>query len=665
MSPPLQILHLEDNPMDAELVAGTLAAEGLSCAFVRAASRVDFIAALEREVAYDVILSDYALPGFDGVAARALAVARRPEVPFLFVSGTMGEEVAIDCLKDGATDYVLKHRLARLAPAVKRALEERRNQRERAAAEAENRRLNAALEIALGQANTFLDSIFENLPDLVFVKDARDLRFVRVNRASDEVIGIDPTALVGRRAHEVFPPAIAEAIEANDRRALSERAVVDLPEEVVPTRDRGPRIFHTKRIPILNAQGVPEYLLGIAEDITERRTAEEDVRLSRLEAERANRAKSEFLSRMSHDLRTPLNAVLGYAQVLDIEELGPEHRDSVRQILAGGRHLLELINEVLDIARIEAGRLSLSSEPLYVPDLLRHAADLMRPLASAREIAVTIDVSAIGSRHVYADRQRLTQVLLNFLGNAVKYNRVGGQVTIAGQPVEDGRIRINVTDTGAGIPPEKLALLFQPFERLDAQQTAVEGTGLGLAVAKGLAEAMGGRVGVESAVDQGTTFWIELAEVEGPEVTAMPAVLPGPPPAATGEPAGVILYIEDNHANVRLLQRLLGRRSAVRLLTASRGDEGIELALSERPDLILLDLHLPDLPGEEVLRRLWADPRTRSRPVAVLSADATSSQRQRMLASGAIAYLTKPLDVSQLLRLVDERLASSKAQKPS
>jgi PAS domain S-box-containing protein len=659
MSPPLQILHLEDNPTDAELVAGTLAAEGLSCAFVRAATRVDFIAALERDVSYDVILSDYALPGFDGVSARALAVARRPEVPFLFVSGTMGEEVAIDCLKDGATDYVLKHRLARLAPAVRRALEERRNRREREAVEAENRRLNAALEVALGQANTFLDSIFENLPDLVFVKDAGDLRFVRVNRASEGVIGLDSAALIGKRARDVYPQAVADALEANDRRAVSGRAVVDVPEEVFPTRERGARIFHTKRIPILNRQGEPEYVLCIAVDITERRVAEEDVRLARLEAERANRAKSEFLSRMSHDLRTPLNAVLGYAQVLDADELGPEHRDSVHQILAGGRHLLELINEVLDIARIEAGRLSLWPEPIAVPDLLRHAADLMRPLASAREIDVTIDASAAGMRHVQADRQRLTQVLLNFLGNAVKYNRPGGRVTIAVRPIDAGRIRIGVTDTGAGIPPDKLALLFQPFERLDAQQSAVEGTGLGLAVSKGLAEAMGGTVGVDSEVGRGTTFWVELSEIEGLEAAAPPTLTADVAPGSRHEPAGVILYIEDNHSNVRLLQRLLGRRSAVRLLTASSGEAGIEMALREHPDLILLDMHLPDLSGEEVLQRLWADPRTRSHPVAVLSADATHSQRQRMLAAGVVDYLTKPLDIGQLLRLVDDRLGSS------
>jgi PAS domain S-box-containing protein len=656
MTEPLRILHLEDNPMDAELVAGILAADGLSCEFVRAASRAEFVAALDRDASYDVILSDYAIPGFDGLAARALAVARRPEVPFLFVSGTMGEQVAIDCLKDGATDYVLKHRLTRLAPALRRALEERRNRRERETAEAENRRLTAALEIALGQANTFLDSIFENLPNFVYVKDARDLRFVRVNRASGEVFGLDPSAFVGKRAGDILPTAVADALEANDRRTFTEGTVLDLPEEVVPIPILGARIFHTTRIPIRNAAGVPEYLLGIAEDITERRTAEQDVRLARLEADRANRAKSEFLSRMSHDLRTPLNAVLGFAQVLDLDELAPEHRESVRQILAGGRHLLELINEILDIARIEAGQLSLSPEPLDVSDLIRHAVALMRPLASARQIKVTIDVSAAGARHVQADRQRVTQVLLNFLGNAVKYNRHGGQVSVVGHPVDGRRIRISVTDTGPGIPREKLGLLFQPFERLDAQRTDVEGTGLGLAVAKGLTEAMRGTVGVTSEVDRGTTFWVDLPEVEGLDTVSVRAGATTPARRSTDGVAGLILYIEDNHSNVRLLQRLLGRRSAVRLLTATRGEDGIALALREHPDLILLDLHLPDLPGEEVLRRLWADPRTRLHPVAVLSADATESQRRRMLASGAIAYLTKPLDISQLLRLVDERL---------
>jgi CheY-like chemotaxis protein len=284
---------------------------------------------------------------------------------------------------------------------------------------------------------------------------------------------------------------------------------------------------------------------------------------------------------------------------------------------------------------------------------------LIAPLAAARGIRVVIDAEPAEARYVRADRQRLNQILLNYLGNAVKYNRDHGTVTVTARLQPDQRIRFSVTDTGAGIPSEKLALLFQPFERLGAEQSAIEGTGLGLAVAKGLAEAMRGVVGVESAVDRGSTFWVELPEAAPPETRPEPPAEPEirDRDAAT-ESHGTILYVEDNQSNVRLLQRLLGRRSTVRLVTAHTGAEGLDLARRERPDLILLDLHLPDMSGEDVLRYLWTNPATRSLPVAVLSADATSSQRQRLLASGAIAYLTKPLDLTQLLRLIDERLAS-------
>ena len=660
MTGPLRVLHLEDNAMDAELVAVTLAAEGVACEFVHAASREEFVSAIDGG-SYDLILSDYALPGFDGVAAQVIAQERLPDVPFLFVSGTMGEEVAIDCLKRGATDYVLKHRLPRLVPAVRRALQEVQDRRERTRAENEVRRLNAALEIALGQATSFLDSIIENLPDMVYVKDARQLRFVRFNRACEELFGMDRAHLIGRTAGELFPPAVATAYEESDRVALQERRIVDLPEEIVPTRQLGPRVLHTRKMPIFGPSGEPRHVLCISRDVTEHRTAEENARISKLEAERANRAKSDFLSRMSHDLRTPLNAVLGFAQLLELEELPIEQADSVRQILTGGQHLLELINEVLDIARIESGQLSLSPEPVDVPDIVRHVVQLIRPLAAARGIVVSVAGGADPPVFARADRQRLTQILLNFLGNAVKYNRLGGSVSVQAAVMGESTVRISVADTGPGIPSEKLALLFTPFERLGAEQSAVEGTGLGLAVAKGLAEAMGGSVGVFAEVDCGSTFWVELPRSSAPAGSDAPQehTRPAVGTAADAEPQGTILYIEDNHSNVRLLERLLTRRRGVRLLSESRGEDGIARARTARPDLILLDLHLPDLTGEEVLRRLWADPETRTLPVAVLSADAMPVQRQRLLASGAVAYLTKPVDIRQLLRLIDDRLNSN------
>ena len=384
----------------------------------------------------------------------------------------------------------------------------------------------------------------------------------------------------------------------------------------------------------------------LQQEIAERRRAEE-------KADHANRAKSDFLSRMSHELRTPLNGILGFAQLLEMESLPVDQEESVAQILKAGRHLLGLINEVLDISRIETGRLQLSLEPVPVGETLRGALDIVRPLAAQHGIALNAG-AADERQHVLADRQRLQQVLLNLLANAVKYNRTGGTVAVSCEEILGERLRILVRDTGHGISPDKLDRLFTPFDRLGAEGTGVEGTGLGLALSKHLVDVMGGTLDVTSQVGVGSTFAVELpltaAPVEALEPRGgSPTVDPAPPDARM-----VVLYIEDNLSNLRLIEQVLGRRPRTTLLSAMQGRLGLDLAREHRPDLILLDLHLPDLPGQEVLRRLLNEPRTREIPVLILSADATPGHVERLLAAGARAYLTKPLDVRQLLALVDK-----------
>ena len=334
----------------------------------------------------------------------------------------------------------------------------------------------------------------------------------------------------------------------------------------------------------------------------------------------------------------------------------------MHQILRGGQHLLDLINEVLDIARIEAGHLSLSPEPVAVRETVRHALALVAPLAAQRSITLELDDAPEGSRSVMADRQRLSQILLNLLSNAVKYNRPGGRVTVAFELASPTRFRIKVTDTGAGIPRQKLQLLFTPFERLGAESTTVEGTGLGLALSRGLAEAMGGSLGVTSEVDHGSTFWVELEPTDERAAEAHedrgdhPAMRPSSRPAT-------VLYIEDNSSNVRLMERVLSRRPGITLLHAAEGQTGVMLATERRPDIIFLDMHLPDVPGEEVLRQLWCDPELRRIPVVVLSADATPGQVRRVMASGASAYLTKPLDLQKVLETLDYTLSMAGADR--
>jgi PAS domain S-box-containing protein len=527
--------------------------------------------------------------------------------------------------------------------------------------------LNAELEdrvarrtAELHTAQRFLDSILENIPDAIVVKDGRDaLRYVRINRACEQLMDLPRDEWIGRTDAEMLPEARARALNVADRDALTRGgASTEGCEETINTLRQGQRIVLTKKIVMPDDDGGPRYLIGISHDITNRKLAEDALRQARLAAECANRAKSEFLSRMSHDLRTPLNAILGFAQLLEFDTLTAEQLECVTRIRRGGHHLLALINEVLDIARIEAGHLSLSLEPVSPLEVVQQALELVQPLAASRNITLAVHPSSADAAVVLADRERLSQVLLNLLSNAVKYNRPGGQVTVGFDRVEGRRLRLGVSDTGGGIPPAKLALLFRPFERLGAEQSEVEGTGLGLVLSRALAEAMGGTLGVTSEVDRGSTFWIELvlSDASPSRIESLldrVADLPADP-----ETKGLILYIEDNGSNVRLMERVLQRRPGVRLLHAPRGTDGLRLARETRPSLIFLDLHLPDMSGEDVLRELYQDRDIRGIPVAVLSADAAPARSRRLQASGAIAYLTKPLEIRQVLRLVDEVLAN-------
>jgi PAS domain S-box-containing protein len=525
-----------------------------------------------------------------------------------------------------------------------------------------NRQLQTA-NTELRRSETFLDSVVDNIPAMVFVKDAADLRFVRFNRAGEELIGLARTDLIGKSDYDLFPADEADFFTAKDREVLASGQMIDVAEEPIDT-PHGRRILHTKKIPVIDEAGKPAYLLGISEDITERKQADDEVRAARLEADRANRAKTEFLSRMSHELRTPLNAILGFSQLLEMDELTREQHENVAYISQAGRHLLDLINEVLDISRIESGQMTISREPVALADVLHDLVALVRPLADRRKIVLDASNAIADGAYVLADRQRLNQVLLNLLSNAVKYNREGGAIGVRAETSESGTVRIAITDTGYGIAAEHVGRLFHAFDRLGAERGSVEGTGMGLALSKGLIEAMGGTIGVESTLDIGTTFWVELAVAEAPidqydRRTTTPADSTPAAPARL-----VILQIEDNAANTRLVERVIKRRPGIQLLAAPGGQQGIALARQHRPDLILLDLHLPDMPGHEVLRLLQSYPETRALPVVVLSAQSTKSGTQRLLDSGAKGYLGKPLDVVEFLDIVDRLVEEAAGERP-
>ncbi len=410
------------------------------------------------------------------------------------------------------------------------------------------------------------------------------------------------------------------------------------------------------------------YLL-IGTDNTARRQAEEarqqmNAELSRakLQAEKASLAKSDFLSSMSHELRSPLNAILGFAQLIDsgLPAPTPSQKESVDQILQAGWYLLELINEILDLSLIESGKLSLSLESISLAEVLADCHAMIEPQAQKSGIRLLFPKS--GDTHfVKADRTRVKQVLVNLLSNAIKYNRVGGSVEVTCSVISSARTRISFRDTGAGLSAEKLAQLFQPFNRLGQESGTEEGTGIGLVVSKRLVELMGGEIGAQSAVGVGSVFWVELDSADALQLVVEPAdsksmALLEP---AAGAGMHTLLCVEDNPANLMLVERLVARRPDIRLLTARDANRGIEIARAARPGAILMDINLPGISGVMALRILSDDPMTARIPVIALSANAMPRDIEKGLEAGFFRYLTKPIKVDEFMETIDMALKFS------
>jgi signal transduction histidine kinase/ActR/RegA family two-component response regulator len=406
------------------------------------------------------------------------------------------------------------------------------------------------------------------------------------------------------------------------------------------------------------------YAFGI--DITQRKRAEAQLSAARDEAQRANQAKTQFLSHMSHELRTPMNAIAGFSQLLLRDRHSPlsgEQREWVAQIRLGADHLLELINDILDLGRIEAGHLQVHNVRLALAPIVQECLSLTATLAHQRHIiwSVSADLQDPdkGPR-VVADRTRLKQVLLNLLSNAIKYNRENGQVSLAAEERGD-RVIVSVSDTGAGLSADACARLFKPFERLDAESAGVEGTGIGLALCRHLVTAMGGEIGLDSLPSQGSRFWISLPKARGDTQAARlseEAALNSTTQRCEGM-ARQVLYIDDSGVNVMLMEILLAEIEGLELLSAQRPQDGLQLAHRHRPDLILLDIHMPLRDGFEVFRRLRADAATAQIPVIAVSANALQTDIDKALSAGFADYLTKPIDLDQAMALVRRYLASA------
>lgn len=632
-------------------------------------SSSDPLGALEilRHSQFAVILADQRMPGLTGdqflVRAQDLSDATR-----ILVTGYTDIDALIRAVNDGQIHtYIPKPwQPAQLRVTVLKAADHCREtvrRKEAASRLADQQAALAHSEAAFRQQTKLLQSILDSMGDGVLAVDENG-KMVLLNPAAEALMGPGSVRTLHSQWSEtygIYDPATGSLYPPNDlplARAIRGETV-DGVELHIRNPHRNGDVFVSVNVrPLKDDEGHGKGGVAVVRDVTAAKRSQELLHRAKEEAERANRAKSEFLSRMSHELRTPLNSILGFAQVLEMASLPPDELDSVGQILKGGQHLLSLINEVLDVARIEAGRLSLSLEPVHLPEVIQEALDFVRPLAQRRNITIGL-VSEPCDSHVKADRQRLRQVLLNLLANGVKYNVDGGRIEVSIEPRENGEIRTAVSDTGPGISVHQKAKLFRPFERLEGESLAVEGTGLGLALSKGLVEAMGGVIGVDSEAGGGSTFWFELAPAEAPAslLPEFSSVLASGPGGGSSE-RRIILYIEDNPSNMALMKRILETRSEVLLIGAPQGRLGLELAHAHRPDLILLDLHLPDMPGQQVLEHLREDPETKTIPVVIVSADATPEHMEQLLASGAQSYVTKPLDIGSMLRLLDRALAA-------
>lgn len=480
-------------------------------------------------------------------------------------------------------------------------------------------------------------------------------RMVYWNQAFLQILGIDPDGEV--------PPVdrlLATHMHPDDIRKwvsglTAIRAGRSVDDEVRILRADGQlRWLRMRRSPVRDVDGVIIRSAGTTEDITDRKSAESALRFAQSEADRANAAKNEFLSRMSHELRTPLNAVLGFAQLLEMDQLTESQADSVGYIMRGGRHLLALINDVLDIAGIEADRLELSIEPVHVGTALTDALVMVRSQARDAGIELRLDDTGPAAQlYVQVDQRRLRQVLINLLSNAIKYNRRDGTVSVSAEEVGTRQVRLVVADSGIGIRSEHMDRLFVPFDRLGQQVSGIEGAGIGLALSQRLVSFMGGHFDAHSEFGSGSVFGVTLPRSDHVDQPVADAHVDPAAPEAP-DTACTLLYIEDNHSNVRLLQRILQRRPHWNLVHTDRGQHGIELAHECDPTLIMLDLHLPDISGIEVLRQLRDQPDRAFRPLVVASADASPGQVSRLMAAGVDAFVTKPLDVHDVLALLDQ-----------
>jgi PAS domain S-box-containing protein len=518
------------------------------------------------------------------------------------------------------------------------------------------------LDQRLRDQQFYTRSLIESNIDALITTDPAGI-ITDVNKQMEALTGCTRDELIGAPFKDCFTDP--ERAEAGIKRVLIASKVTDY-ELTARARDGKETVVSYNATTFHDRDRKLQGVFAAARDVTdrkrfERKLQENNVELERAKAaaEKASLAKSDFLSSMSHELRSPLNAILGFAQLInsDSPPPTPTQTASIDQILHAGWYLLELINEILDLAQIESGKLALSREPTSLAEVMLECRAMMEPQGQHRGIRMTFPQSGMPF-YVDADRTRLKQVLVNLLSNAIKYNQANGTVVVDYTASTPGRLRVSVRDSGAGLSPEMLTQLFQPFNRLGRETSREEGTGIGLVMSKRLVELMGGTIGVASTIGSGSVFWFELNSTDAPQLAVEPAAPAAiaVAPAQHGAPLRTLLYVEDNPANLKLVEQLIARRPDMRLLVATDGDLGVQLARANQPEVILMDINLPGISGIEALKILREDPATAHIPVVALSANAMPRDIEKGLQAGFFRYLTKPIRVNEFMNTLDVAL---------
>jgi PAS domain S-box-containing protein len=516
----------------------------------------------------------------------------------------------------------------------------------------ERKRIENAARVNAGR----LETAVETMQDALALFDVND-RLVLCNSPYRRILGDLPAkAVVGKSYEELLDVWIATLVFETDEEQQRFRTTrLDARRGAGGAFDVRTRLGRSLRV--LDRRSEDGGIVKTIWDLTDDVLRSEELRGARAAAEAASAAKSEFLSSMSHELRTPLNAILGFAQLLGRdkkEPLSERHKERVTQILRGGEHLLRLINDILDLSHIEAGRVSISTEPVVVTEVLEEVRVTLEPIAVRAAVSLVLAPSAADPPRIRADRTRFVQILMNFGTNAIKYNQPGGTATVSVRASGARMVRVSVVDTGLGIPVDKQDKLFQPFQRAGQETGPIEGTGIGLVITKRLAELMGGCVGFRSTPGKGSEFWVELPM----DVTASEAEVAAGAGAERAAPLQggtrrFVLYVEDNPANVTFMRDVLGDFEGLELATAPTAEMGIELALERRPDAVIMDINLPGMDGLAALERMRTEPSIASVPVIALTAAASERDRKRGLRAGFFRYLTKPVQIDELLEALE------------